>query len=62
MGKRYEFTEDEIKDMVDMYLNQLQGVYNIAKKYGVDETLKIQQNIIKIKNIRQNIKMNLFIM
>jgi len=46
MGKRYEFTEGEIKNMVDMYLNQLEGVYNIAKKYGVDESV-IKNRLIK---------------
>lgn len=46
MGKKYNFSEDEIKNMVDMYLNQLEGVYNIAKKYGVDESV-IKNRLIK---------------
>ncbi len=50
MGKSYNFSEDEIKDMVDMYINKLDGVYNIAKKYNVDES------VIKARLINNDIK------
>lgn len=50
MGKSYDFSEDEIKDMVDMYINKLDGVYNIGKKYNVDES------VIKARLIKNDVK------
>jgi hypothetical protein len=38
MGRKKRiFTEDETKDIINMYSNQLFGIYNIGKKYSVGE-------------------------
>jgi len=46
MGKRYNFNEDEINDMVDSYVNKFEAIYVIAKKYNVDESV-IRNRLIK---------------
>lgn len=50
MGKRYKFSDEEIRDMVNMYINELEAIYNIAKKYNVDES------VIKNRLIKNNVK------
>ncbi len=46
MGKSYNFSEYEIKDMVEMYMNKLDSICNIAKKYNVGASA-IKDRLIK---------------
>lgn len=51
MGKRKEFTEYEINDMVKMYTEYFESTNTIAKKYGVDREVidsRLKNNGVKI--------------
>lgn len=47
MGKRYDFSEEDINIMVNMYVNKLDGIYNIAKYFNVDESV-VKKRLIKM--------------
>jgi len=51
MGKVYKFSEDEINDIIKMYVSDFESTNNIAKKYNVDPsviTKRLKSNDIKI--------------
>jgi hypothetical protein len=39
MGKIYNFSDDEINQMVKMYVDDFEAVYNIAKMFNVDQSV-----------------------
>jgi hypothetical protein len=39
MGKIYKFSDDEINQMVKMYVDDFEAVYNIAKMFNVDQSV-----------------------
>ena len=36
MGKKYEFSDDEINEILRLYTEEYHGIYNIASKFNVD--------------------------
>lgn len=50
MGNRKEFSEEQINDMVKMYVEDFESTNNIALKYGVDQELI--QNRLKNKGVK----------
>lgn len=47
MGKVYNFNEEQIKDIVNLYTNEMKSTKDISKKYNVD-------NSVIIKRLRDN--------
>lgn len=50
MAKRKEFNEEQINDMIKMYVEDFESTNNIALKYGVDQELI--QNRLKDKGVK----------
>jgi len=47
MGKIYKFNEEQIKDIINLYVNEMKSTRYISKKYGVD-------NSVIVKRLRDN--------
>lgn len=47
MGKVYNFNEEQIKDIVNLYVNEMKSTRDISKKYNVD-------NSVIVKRLRDN--------
>lgn len=47
MGKIYNFNQEQIKDIVNLYVNEMKSTSDISKKYNVD-------NSVIIKRLREN--------
>lgn len=39
MGVKYRFSNEETKDIINSYINELTPIYHISKKYGVDSSV-----------------------
>jgi hypothetical protein len=51
MGKKYNFNENEINDMINLYVNEMKSTRFISKKYNVDNSVvlkRLKDNGIKI--------------
>ncbi len=51
MGKKYEFKNEEIIDIINMYVIKLEPIYKISKKYNVSDDVickRLRDNNIKI--------------
>ena len=43
MGKVYNFTENEINDIINLYVNEMKSTTYISKKYNVDKSVVIKR-------------------